>query len=446
LSFGKSCYKASSQNINNLVIGYINDYPEYDGLNDENTFATLNENVGNLINFDYYLDENFTKTYKDLKNLDSSHKYYDKAIQYLYEKDESFNVDYITKEETDRNFAINSTIEGETRDEVLVYNTEQLFMVVEYGAKPIFDDTSSVAYIVYQNALNELVKINNSDLLSDYEKALNIYRYICENVVYDYVTYEYMYFKNDYSILSFGNFSCFYLEGVFYDLDNQYAVCDGLSKAYSLLCNIEGIKCVKVNGSVQSDNHAWNKVCLTDDELGLDGWYKVDTTWGVATYSEKVGFKTDRYEILTHTYFLDFDDSQREVKFEAFAESSSENDYYKLTKYNYNSEINDFYIENDEELIKIVDYVESLILNGDESFILEFRYDEDYFNDSNGFVNKFINLDRQSNNFSYPMEMARYQTQIDNWFSDVGLSNLIDCDWFIVEDSNVILMKFFSKI
>ena len=59
---------------------------------------------------------------------------------------------------------------------------------------------------------------------------------------------------------------------VFLDLENQFAVCDGLSKAYVLLCAIEGIDCVKVNGKADGAGHAWNKVYLVDDEYNVNGW------------------------------------------------------------------------------------------------------------------------------------------------------------------------------
>lgn len=46
-------------------------------------------------------------------------------------------------------------------------------------------------------------------------------------------------------------YESFYIEGVLTDTD-YLAVCDGMSKTFSLLCNIEGIPCVRVIGSAGS--------------------------------------------------------------------------------------------------------------------------------------------------------------------------------------------------
>ena len=171
----------NQNNINNMVIDAINNYPEYDGLNDNTTYATMQENIGKLINFEFYLDSDFTKTYLDLKTVD---KYtYDRAIDSLHQKDTNFNVGYVkASSPSNRVFKIDSKT-----NEVKVYNTEQLFMAVQYGAKPVFEEGESVAKTVYENAKTELARINNSDGLTDYQKALNIYRYLCQEVIYDYV-------------------------------------------------------------------------------------------------------------------------------------------------------------------------------------------------------------------------------------------------------------------
>ncbi|MDE5617940.1 MAG: hypothetical protein K2I79_00445, partial [Clostridia bacterium] len=73
------------------------------------------------------------------------------------------------------------------------------------------------------------------------------------------------------------SYNCFFLEGVF---DDGVAVCNGLSKAFVVLCGIEGIPAVKIQGYTRlfpkSGRHAWNKVYIGGQ------WYGVDTTWGYA--------------------------------------------------------------------------------------------------------------------------------------------------------------------
>lgn len=355
ITFYCNTSEITENNINSLTINAINDYPEYDGLYDANSYAELNNNVGKLVNFKYYLDFNFTKNYKSLQTLDENT--YNLALDELHYKNTNFNVNYIKKEESlERTFPIDSL-----EQEVLVYNTEQLFMAVLYGAKPVFLSEEDEGYLedysivktVYNNAREELKKINNSNELSDYVKALNIYRYLCENVVYDYVTYEYMNLKNDFSVYNFGSFNCFYLEGVFLDLNNQYAVCDGLAKAYTLLCRIEGVPCVKVNGTVSGENHAWNKVGLEEANSNQIKWLYVDTTWGVGVE------KDEKQEYLTHSYFLfmNTDRLNRELRTPEFvseidvSNGSGNNlkpieisfDYYKNIYYSFEN-------ENEEEL------------------------------------------------------------------------------------------------
>ena len=56
-------------------------------------------------------------------------------------------------------------------------------------------------------------------------------------------------------------------------LENGVAVCNGIAKTFVVLCGIEGITAVKVNGTVSGDAHAWNKVLINEK------WYIVDSTW-----------------------------------------------------------------------------------------------------------------------------------------------------------------------
>ena len=96
--------------------------------------------------------------------------------------------------------------------------------------------------------------------------------------------------------------------GIPFEFDTM-AVCDGISKTYSLLCNMLGIDCIRVVGQAGVDEnkggHAWNKV-------KVDGqWYIVDATWGDLTmgFTYKTGgvfgsTSTDYYELGLHNYFL----------------------------------------------------------------------------------------------------------------------------------------------
>ena len=87
----------------------------------------------------------------------------------------------------------------------------------------------------------------------------------------------------------FYSYDSFYLEGV---LENGIAVCNGIAKTFVLLCSIEGITAVKVNGQTSDKApHAWNKVLINEK------WYIVDSTWS--------NLKSTNYkESFTHEFLL----------------------------------------------------------------------------------------------------------------------------------------------
>lgn len=394
-TFYIDCPDINSGNINALVFNAIDLYPEYNGLNYNKIFATMTGNVGTLINFDYYLDENFTKTYQDLSNLNNG--IYQQALMSKNTKFNQFAIEYINNSDTSkREFYINS---DNIQDEVVVYNTEQLFMVVQSGARPKFvDGKSDIAKIVYENAFIVLEQINKSNALTNYEKALNIYRYLTSEIMYDWVTYDYMALTNDFSIKNFGNYSCFYLEGVFYNfdgLDCHYAVCDGLSKAFSLMCNIEGINCFKINGEIiNQGNHAWNKLYLSaEEEYNLeDGWYYVDVTWGEGRISR------ENKQYLTHSYFLfQQDENERLIEYPKNTEQENPSktyDYYKNVYYTITTlqgeEQVDCYIENDNNFEKILKIAYEKYLATNSSYAIEVKLDSGYLNSTNNLYYEFL--------------------------------------------------------
>lgn len=395
LSFYVKTNAIKSSNINSLVIDAAIDYPEYDALQNQNSYASMKQQIGYLQDFNYYLDENFTKTYLDLKSEDEA--VYLESLESLHTKDTLFKQEYIREEsDTPRTFPIDSA-----ENEVVVYNTEQLFMVVQSGAKPKFiEGESDIASQVYENARELLKEINNSDNLSDYEKALNIYRYIVSNIVYDHVLYKYMELKGDFSIRSFGNYSAFYLEGVFYDfdgLDTQFAVCDGLAKAYSLMCNIEGIECVKVNGNILGQgNHAWNKIYLeAEEEYNLEtGYYYVDTTWGEGSYSEQdIYGRTSYTQFLTHTYFLFSQDyTERAIEYEydlEMPEGTEAGEYNYYTDSTLGEGIN-LYIDSDEDLLSTLEFVRDNLASQTSNYLLELYISKDYLMEGSQLFNRLV--------------------------------------------------------
>lgn len=183
------------------------------------------------------------------------------------------------------------TGERKTRD---VYNSEELWWAIEHGYRPTFPMEDSVAEEIYERArevLREIIYVG----MSDFEKALAIYEYIVSAVCYDYDA------ASDLENVATSANACYYLEGVFL---NGRAVCDGKSKAFVLLCGIEGIETVRDFGFSPAEEvgHAWNYVKI--DDL----WYFVDTTNGDAAKSNPSSpiaeFYGKNVELINYKTFL----------------------------------------------------------------------------------------------------------------------------------------------
>ena len=241
-----------------------------------------------------------------------------------------------------------------------VETSSQLVYVLERGVKPI-PSPGSNAFEVYEYA-KEILREIIDDSMSDFEKIKAIHDYLIMNVTYDAALYD-LFFTNPEGISKYNGF---YLEGVFFD---KLAVCEGISKAFSVLCNIEGIKCVVVTGyQTELPNgagHAWNKVYL-------DGkWYIVDTTSDGTIIN-------CMFEILSYEYFL-IDEKTMEIKYTAneYKELVCDTTYniFKNFTYKLNDIENDFYVESFEELVDVIKYYENLPLsNKTIQFYLAFDY------------------------------------------------------------------------
>lgn len=171
-----------------------------------------------------------------------------------------------------------------------VYETNGLISAVQNKAKPNFVTANSLAERVYNKA-KEILRTIVDDNMSDYQKALAIHDYLLKTVSYDHSGLEYM---ENYSY-KFG--SHHYVEGALF---NGFAVCDGYTKAFSLLCNMEGIHTISISGAVSGAGHAWNKIYLDADSNGVSEWYVVDCTYDDGAF-QKGGVT---YEIAMHDNFM----------------------------------------------------------------------------------------------------------------------------------------------
>lgn len=221
------------------------------------------------------------------------------AVQNTYSKPHYDNV------KKTRNFYIDGV-----KETMSVSTSNMLYKAVAWGYKPVFMGSQAENLKqIYDNAKDALSYIV-SDEMSEYEKVHAIYDYIIYNVRYDHdcANAEDTYVSGNLSLNEKMKYYGYYLEGIFLDKfykKDMHAVCDGKSKAFVLMCGIEGITAVRISGEASSDGknfggHAWNKVLLDLNGTGDKEWYFVDTTWG------DVG--DDSKEFLSHAYFLLSDD------------------------------------------------------------------------------------------------------------------------------------------
>ncbi len=272
------------------------------------------------------------------------------AVQNTYSKPHYDNV------KKERNFYIDSV-----KETMSVSTSNMLYKAVAWGYKPVFmGSQADNLKQIYDNAKDALSYIV-SDEMSEYEKVHAIYDYIIYNVRYDhdcanaqdkYNTNNALLTEEEKRELQNLNLNekmkhyGYYLEGIFLDKfykKDMHAVCDGKSKAFVLMCGIEGITAVRISGKASSDGknfggHAWNKVLLDLNGTGDKEWYFVDTTWG------DVG--DDSKEFLSHAYFLLSDDEVKNTHVENpghdYPKAEGKFDYYAHetytssgTEYNY---------------------------------------------------------------------------------------------------------------
>lgn len=259
------------------------------------------------------------------------------AVQNTYSKPHYDNV------KKERNFYIDGV-----KETMSVSASNMLYKAVAWGYKPVFMGSQAENLKqIYDNAKDALSYIV-SDEMSEYEKVHAIYDYIIYNVRYDHdcANAEDAYVSGNLSLNEKMKYYGYYLEGIFLDKfykKDMHAVCDGKSKAFVLMCGIEGITAVRISGKASSDGqnfggHAWNKVLLDLNGTGDKEWYFVDTTWG------DVG--DDSKEFLSHAYFLLSDDEAKNTHVENpghdYPKAEGKFDYYAHetytssgTEYNY---------------------------------------------------------------------------------------------------------------
>lgn len=309
------------------------------------------ETSGNefTIYFKYFADKAGTVPTVNSPEFDAPDGFMD-AVQNTYSKPHYDNV------KKTRNFYIDGA-----KETMNVSTSNMLYKAVAWGYQPEFMGSQKEnLQQIYDNAKDALSYIV-SDEMSEYEKVHAIYDYIIYNVRYDHDCanakdkYENRFdlSEEEREFLSLNEkmkYYGYYLEGIFLDKfykKDMHAVCDGKSKAFVLMCGIEGITAVRISGKASSDGknpggHAWNKVLLDLNGTGDKEWYFVDTTWG------DVG--DDSKEFLSHAYFLLSDDEVKNTHVEnpghEYPKAEGNFDYYAHETYTSNGTEYNYVITN----------------------------------------------------------------------------------------------------
>lgn len=192
---------------------------------------------------------------------------------------------------------------------VTVNDGDQLYAAAEKGYLPVAGNDS--VRVLYNKILGVVNSVIGQEM-SDADKALAFFDYLTTNVVYD-TALETMSATPSAELYRYAGFRP---EGVF---DDGRAVCDGIAKAYVILCAIEGIPCLRVTGTVGGKTHSWNKVLI-------DGvWYVVDATHGSLNVDGKL-YSNHRYFLISDADYEAYDGEITE--YGVYPEAAASYDYY----------------------------------------------------------------------------------------------------------------------
>ncbi|MBR4745382.1 MAG: hypothetical protein IK070_01570 [Clostridia bacterium] len=260
---------------NNYIKSILSEYVQ--SILNESEKASLTDGEKIQKYLQYIIDDSYLETYAYVTNLPQIKSIKDSVASYVYKVTWVFKGDKQCKlknvdKDTGIGTGISSSLGWQQYDMVPYYErldyvsrsadyddfasdnkflsvsvetSEQLFWAIEGSYTPI-PKANSRAYYIYKYAKQTLNSLLSYDM-TDYEKVLCIHDWLCDNYVYDHYSLE--------SQSVNMNLTCYYLEGVFLDT-NKMIVCDGYAKAFSLLCNMEGIDCIRITGTLNGQGHA----------------------------------------------------------------------------------------------------------------------------------------------------------------------------------------------
>jgi hypothetical protein len=210
---------------------------------------------------------------------------------------------------------------------VKVNNSEELYYWAMKGKKPEIPESNKELTALYSKIKTILLSLIGEGT-TDKAKITAIYDYLANNVRYDFVGAKVKdeAYKQD----------CYYLEGVF---NASHAVCDGYSKAFALMCAMEGISAPRVSGTVKergaTTSHSWNYVLV-------DGaYYKVDATASNLAYSiDDVTYEVSNHDFLFFTGNTIDGREYAQTSRTTYTEASASLVYYWATSQQFDSTLN----------------------------------------------------------------------------------------------------------
>ncbi|MBO4539960.1 MAG: hypothetical protein J5781_06745 [Clostridia bacterium] len=154
---------------------------------------------------------------------------------------------------------------------IAVYTSDELCYVMERGYRPVPTGSDDLAELYKQ--VKTIYSSLIDETMSDLEKLLAFYDWLCYSVAYDDSTEALSATKTR---LEIDNFDSCHLEGVFAlkNVNSRHALPQGYAKAFSALCGLAGIPCRSYTAKTNS-YRVYNKVYV------MDAWYTVDVGYGV---------------------------------------------------------------------------------------------------------------------------------------------------------------------
>lgn len=170
-------------------------------------------------------------------------------------------------------------------------NNESLMSIKYAEEESNNEEIKLVVELFYKNYIN--------DNMTDFQKEIQIIKYLVEKVSYD---------ENDNLENYTGYEDSFNAYGA---LIKNKAFCYGYAKAFYILCKRCGIDNIIVTGTAtnsenRTETHAWNQICLDGE------WYNVDVTWEDPVSNVHFGMDNLRNKYINITDFELMKDHKRD--------------------------------------------------------------------------------------------------------------------------------------